>query len=171
MIGSALEQTGPRTLLAKWLRLSGTDRDLVLRAVLLVGTIRLALSFLSFRTLQRALARLGQPSGTTGGTSARSADRLVWAIRRASLCVPGATCLTQALAAQVLLARHGHQAQLRIGVARDPAQRLEAHAWLEQDGRVLLGADEGRSYTPLQGLDWQAPRPAGRWSSQAQDDS
>ena len=171
MIGLALKQTGPVTLLGKSLRLSGEDRGLVLRAVLLVGAIRLGLAVLSFRTLQQALARLAQPLSNPQGSRVGSTDRLLWAIRRASLCVPGASCLTQALAAQVLLARHGHQADLRIGVARDLERRLQAHAWLEQGGRVLLGADEGRAYTLLEGLDWPPPRPDARWPSRAQDHS
>jgi hypothetical protein len=145
------------TAFSKLLRLAAEDRWLLLHAVYLVSLVRIGLSVLSFRTLQRGLAR--QPvARRTGGSP--SVERLLWATRAASRRVPRATCLTQALAAQLLLARHGHQARLRIGVSRDEAGRLAGHAWLEQDGVVVLGADPGRKYTPLEGLEWQAPRSA-----------
>lgn len=54
-----------------------------------------------------------------------------------STYVPKATCLVQALAAQLLLTRHGHMADLQIGVSQ--AKGFEAHAWLEFEGRVVLG--------------------------------
>lgn len=45
-------------------------------------------------------------------------------------------CLTRSLALQAILARHGAQAQLRVGVAR-AGSGLAAHAWLELAGTVL----------------------------------
>ena len=77
-------------------------------------------------------------------------QRIAWAVRAASKGVPHATCLTQALAAQVLFARHAHAVDLRIGVAKGEAGGLEAHAWLEHGGRVVVGnvRDLGR-YVPL----------------------
>ena len=46
------------------------------------------------------------------------------------------------------LRRAGHVASLRIGVARAGAT-LRAHAWLEHEGRVLLGSPEQTAYEPL----------------------
>jgi hypothetical protein len=45
----------------------------------------------------------------------------------------------RAVAAQWLLARHGHPACLRIGVRPRAAAPFEAHAWLEHEGRVIIG--------------------------------
>jgi hypothetical protein len=69
--------------------------------------------------------------------------------------VPGASCLTQALAAQYLLARSGHRSQLRVGVAQDPSGRLLAHAWLVSDGRVVIGGSSRKlaRYSLLPGVD------------------
>ena len=77
-------------------------------------------------------------------------EKIAWAVRAASKGVPRATCLTQALAAQVLFARHAHAVDLKIGVAKGDAGGLEAHAWLEHGGRVVVGnvRDLGR-YVPL----------------------
>jgi hypothetical protein len=80
--------------------------------------------------------------------------RVARAMRLTSRLVPGATCLTQALAAQILLGQRGYHLQLRIGVAKDGGGRLEAHAWLESQGMVVIGqsADPSR-FTPLPPLD------------------
>ena len=48
-------------------------------------------------------------------------------------------CLTNALAVQFLLGRRGYSTVLRIGVAKKDGSALEAHAWLEHEGEVLLG--------------------------------
>ena len=45
----------------------------------------------------------------------------------------------QALTAKTLLARAGQPAALRIGVAKKPDGHLEAHAWLESEGRIVVG--------------------------------
>ena len=59
------------------------------------------------------------------------------------------TCLRQALALQVLLARRGTAAELRLGVRKD-AQRLLAHAWLEFDGQILDPSGEQVGFLQLQ---------------------
>lgn len=72
------------------------------------------------------------------GNRLNSPERIVSAVRRCSRVVPRATCLTQALAARKLLEKEGHAADLKIGVAKD-GSILRAHAWLELDGRIILG--------------------------------
>jgi len=67
----------------------------------------------------------------------------------ASRYVPGATCLTRALALQIWLGRRGQAAELRFGVARGAEAPLDAHAWLESAGRILIGAAEVPRYAPL----------------------
>ena len=85
-------------------------------------------------------------------------EQVVWAVTVASQYVPAATCLTQALAAQVLLSRLGHPASLRIGVSRDEAGEFQAHAWVECQGRVVIGGVQALSrFTPLPPLDGERP--------------
>ena len=65
--------------------------------------------------------------------------------------MPGTgTCLVQALALQVLLEREGFPASLCIGVARGQRGQLEGHAWVESQGRILIGGSEHGCYTPLE---------------------
>ena len=62
--------------------------------------------------------------------------------------MPRATCLTQALALRSLLAADGRPSALRLGVARE-RRGFEAHAWLESEGRILIGGGDVQRYTPL----------------------
>jgi hypothetical protein len=74
--------------------------------------------------------------------------RVAWLVEVASRYVPvDATCLRKALVLAWLLARRGVGTTLRIGVARSN-RTLSAHAWLEWQGRVLLGST-GHEYLPL----------------------
>lgn len=137
----------------RFLRLSPWERRLLLRSALLLGGIRLGLSLLSFERLQGLLSRLRQP-GAAPRPDPHSLERITWAVEAASRWVPAATCLTRALAAQVLFSQHHCPTELRIGVARNRAGALEAHAWLEAgQGKVVIGdsGDLGR-YTLLPSL-------------------
>jgi|SRR5215208_5446867 len=140
--------------LRKFLHLTPSDRRLLFRTVLLLGAIRLGLRLLAFRTLQRIVIQLAQTPTDPQLARRASVDRLVWAVTVASQYVPKATCLTQALAAQILLGRHAYPTQLRVGVARGEEGRLEAHAWLENQGKVIVGGGELSRYTLLPGMEW-----------------
>ena len=121
-------------LLRLW-RLPSEERQLLFGAVALVTAVRIGVSVCGLGRLRRALSRLSPRRVEIP----LSSERIGWAVRAAAQRVPGArTCLVQALAAETLLARHGHVAQLRIGVARAGAG-IEAHAWLEQNGQPVFG--------------------------------
>lgn len=48
------------------------------------------------------------------------------------------TCLKRSMAIYALLARAGRPVALQVGVRRDSAGALAAHAWLEREGEVVL---------------------------------
>jgi hypothetical protein len=135
--------------LGKFLQLSATERRLMVKAAFLLGAIRLGLWLLPYKTLRRVLALLARAPVDLYGTERSSVDRLAWAVTKASSRVPRATCLTQALAAQVLLTWHGHPANLRVGIARGEDGKLQGHAWLDSRGRVVVGGGELSRYTRL----------------------
>jgi Transglutaminase-like superfamily len=130
--------------LRKFARSSAVERRLILQSFLVVPAVRLGLWLLPFRVVHR-LVRDRRVSGRT----AVSAERIVWAVTAAAARVPRATCLTQALAASVLLPRYGHDATLRVGVAKDEDGRLRAHAWLESGGVTILGEPEPGAFQVL----------------------
>ena len=53
---------------------------------------------------------------------------------------PKNPCLTQAIVVQRLLRKKGYASDLRIGVRKGHGQPLEAHAWVEYRGAVVIGA-------------------------------
>lgn len=124
-------------------------RRLVVRAAWLVPVVRLGLWLVPYGRVRDLLAL--DPKTRRAHSGLRRAPRsrdgfvqdTVWAVVAVSRRVPGASCLTQALAARRLLAEAGLDSDLRIGVARGGDGAFEAHAWLERDGRVLLGDVDG----------------------------
>lgn len=70
---------------------------------------------------------------------ALDADCVANAVHRALPLTLRASCLTQALAGWVMLTRHGAVSRIRIGVTSPQQEGFRAHAWLESEGRVILG--------------------------------
>jgi hypothetical protein len=139
----------PRQI-AKFAGLAPQERHLILRAFLVVAMVRVGLSTMRFKSLRRRLAHAGLGRESCQETSFSPAQ-IANAVTIASSCVPAATCLTQALACQTLLQQYGYTAAIRIGVARNLDGRIEAHAWLERLGRVIIGGPSERleRYTVL----------------------
>lgn len=145
--------------LCKLLRLPHGERLLLVRAVCLLVAIRLGLGLLPFRTVRRWLTKPVEGNAPRVGAPQGSIDRIVWAVVVASNYVPGTrTCLPRALAAQTLLTRHGYEACLRIGVVKGTAGEFKAHAWVENQGIIVIGdLDNLSHYSPLPSLDRATP--------------
>jgi hypothetical protein len=111
--------------------------------------IRAALWLLPFRLLHRGVAFFTERFRRSASTGTIRAETVAWAVTVAARRVPAATCLTQALAGMLLLARHGHAAELRVGVARGDDGALRAHAWVDSGGRTILGGAESSDFTPF----------------------
>lgn len=115
---------------------------------------------------EHGLGEHGLEDMEAGAGAARDEAELNWAITRAARFVPGASCLTQALSLQVLLARRGLGSRLCIGVRKGGQKSFEAHAWVERGGRVLIGGEAASSdenagrdkWTPLTAWDFFAER-------------
>jgi hypothetical protein len=137
----------------KFLRLSGTDRSLLGRSVVLVAVARVALWVLPFNVARRLVS-----SGGRRSSALIAPEKIGWAVSAAKRFVPKADCLPQALAAERLLTRFGHPVEFRIGVVKSGRNRLLAHAWVESNGKLVVGdLTQGLSmYAPLSPL--PAPR-------------
>lgn len=147
--------------LAGFLRLPAVDRLVFLRTLLTLAAARVTVWILPFRTARRLLT----PQPGQAPSSALTPDRIRWAVGAARRVVPAATCLPQALAAESLLVRGGYPAELHIGVMKTAAGKLEAHAWVETQGRIVVGDLPGGlgNYTRLPRLPdvWPGTRPTG----------
>lgn len=88
---------------------------------------------------------------------------IAWSVRNAARLVPGATCLTQASAGQLLLARRGFASTIRLSVpAQSPAPgRLAPHAWLLVGDIIVLGgtAQDYARHRPLHDFTLPGARP------------
>lgn len=134
--------------LKRFFQLTGAERRILIQAGFVVGVTRAALWFLPAGTVRRVSA--GVARGTAG-----SLGQLVWAVKTVSRYLPHATCLTQALAAQALLARSGVPSQVEIGVAKDDLHRLQAHAWVVCYGQTVLGGQQANHYNSVMSWDPQ----------------
>jgi hypothetical protein len=120
-------------------RLSSLDGYLLFKSIFLLASIRLGLSVLSLKRVLRLLARDMRGTAEVGEADKAVMKRVARSVRAAARFVPSATCLAQALTTMVILGRLGQPASLRIGVAKDEAGKLQAHAWVESRGRIIIG--------------------------------
>lgn len=139
--------TGGATLLARFAGLSSEERRLVVAATATQVALGVGLRLLPFGVVRRLVRRFAAEQAQSGG----SVRRVAWAIKATNRRLPGITCLPQALAAQLLLARRGHETALRIGVRKDAD--FEAHSWVEYEGTPIVGDGvELDEYTSLSGF-------------------
>jgi capsid protein len=141
--------------LRRFLALDVSDKLFLAGCLTTVALVRLCLTVLSYKRMR---AWLPAPPAREVAAAAEL-KRVAWGVRNAARLVPGASCLTQALSGQFILARRGRSSQVRIGVARDDQGRFVAHAWLVSEDRIVLGGAEEniRRFTPLTDLDWKRP--------------
>jgi hypothetical protein len=137
------------SIVTRFARVSSTERALFLNTALLVLAIRVGLLVLPCRAVRR---RLVVRTDDKSAARHHSVEQIVWAVRAASRYVPGATCLTQALAAQWLLGRSGHDASVLIGVRKDDRLGFQAHAWVICGTQVVIGGPAADHFVPI--LTW-----------------
>jgi hypothetical protein len=124
--------------LRKFLARPPRERRLFLRVFALVAYVRILLWIYPFQVVRGRVQRLGSRRDRAAVPSAL----IEWAVPSAARFVPEATCLTQALAATALLEQGGQTAQLKFGVRRARDKSLEAHAWVECDGKIVVGGHD-----------------------------
>ena len=141
-----------KTMISKLLRLSRAEKAVLLQAVAWLVWIRFLLALLAFRHASWLVQRWARSARTELDANHRptlTAHRVGQLVTAAAYRIPGTTCLPRALVTQVLLCRHGHGAELHIGVNRDSQGRIQAHAWVETEGRVVIGGPEVTGFQPI----------------------
>lgn len=120
-----------------------------MNALLALFAARLILWILPFSSIQRLASRSSRPARV-------SKDRrsILSSVLTAARWIPFTTCLTQAFAAQFLLARAGHASVIHLGVATSAAgtATLRAHAWLTVNGCTVLGDFDVEEFQELTAL-------------------
>ena len=147
--------------LRKFFLLPAIEKLLMIEAAFLLVTMELGKRILPFRTLRRLLPQATDGSAELPRADHTSPEMIAWAIGAASRWTPGVrSCLTQALATQILLTRRNHTARLHIGVTRGERGQFQAHAWIESGGKALIGGLGLERYTPLAVLEGTGPEGA-----------
>lgn len=143
-------------LVSKFLRLSAMDRRLLVESVFLLGAIKLGLWVLPFRILRQLMAKIIGPTTDLKAPDLSSMEQVAWAMGVVSRKLPiFKNCLNRALATQLLFGLRRQIVDLRIGVTRSQQGKLEAHAWIESTGQIVIGEIDNHSVyialPPLEG--------------------
>ena len=138
-------------LLRKLRRRSAADVSMLAVALGVRLCALVLLRVVSFGRLQAwgLLAARMSPRRSDGGATTERA--VAWAVATAAALLPVAdSCLADALAAHWLLAACGCRSTIRFGVRRGASPPLHAHAWVESNGVVIVGAAPPYAFTPLE---------------------
>lgn len=115
------------------------ERRLLLKAIALIALFRSTLELFSFRHAVRLMDRMARRKSAP--RDAATPEDLARAIRLASgSMLRDRPCLPQALALHLLYRRRGIESRLRIGVKKDEHGKLVAHAWVQREDLVVIGA-------------------------------
>ena len=130
-------------LLRKVRRRSIGELSLLIAALAVRAVLVVLLRVVRFGALRRigtafARARPSRAAGDAGGAFER---RVAWAVGTAAALLPAQnTCLADALTAHWLLEAAGSRSTIRFGVATTPPHALRAHAWVEGNSGIIVGA-------------------------------
>ena len=108
-----------------------------------------AIAWVPIPIARRALVKIRRSALALRGVSTEA--RVIWAIEATGRWrVGGSSCLARALAAELLLPPVDRPLTVVIGVTSPVDGHLKSHAWIERDGRVLIGGGESRrEYFPF----------------------
>jgi len=133
----------------KFFRLPAVEKRVLFQAAAWLVLLRVLLAAAPFARVQRLVSRACEAGAPGVRCHFPAPSRIGYLVAAAANLIPGTTCLPRALATQVLLGRHGHGAELHIGVNRDSQGRFQAHAWVETGGRVVIGGSDVTGYKPI----------------------
>ena len=123
----------------KFLFLPYQKKKLLGQSLIALIMIRLSLWVFPFKSLNRWLCTFASVNSSGRNIEENVVDNITSMVSACSCYVPYASCLTQALAARTLLGLRGQNSQLKIGVDRDEDGKFMAHAWVEIDGKIIIG--------------------------------
>ncbi len=126
-------------------RISPRERKLLAEAVATMPCVHAMQQLLPFKRWRALLEQHEMPR--THALERPTTAQIAWAVGVAGRWLPGAyKCLPNAYTAHLLLHRYGYPSVIHVGVARDPQGKVEAHAWVDCEGRTVVGevVDIGR---------------------------
>jgi Transglutaminase-like superfamily len=132
---------------------SPAERRLLVEALVAVALASTAVPLVPFRHIARFLGLTqGSPADGLEPVKARDALAVAWAVQAAAARMPWhCSCLTEALAASVMLRRREIPATLYLGVATNvpSADGIAAHAWVRCGEKIVVGRSGHEQFTPV----------------------
>ncbi len=145
--------------LRRFFALSANERGMLLAALGGLPLVAAGTRLFGYRRMRTLLGRAHARSLSRSKSSGREAERVARMVTLAAIHGPvRGTCLSRALLLWRMLVRRGIAAEIRFGVRAGAA--VEAHAWVEQDGRSLDDGFEDHAFadlTPARPQDPAAP--------------
>jgi len=120
-------------------RLPFAEKLLLGESLVLVALIGFGLRLIPFKFFKKSLRKRLAEEAKQAPIDWKLINLIVRSVRSVSRFVPFASCLPQALTAMFLIKLKGQHTELKIGVAKDENQLFKAHAWLETNGRIIIG--------------------------------
>lgn len=126
--------------LRKFFLLKNGDRQFLLLTALTLTSIRFGLWLLPWKVLYERIRNIAPLSPELARPDDLTWYRVVKAVNIVSkLMVIPPKCLARALTTQLLLIRQGYHSELCIGVTKNQEGKFEAHAWIESQGKIIIG--------------------------------
>lgn len=129
----------------RFIQISPQDRNLFLKIYVLLTFVRLGLVWRSFNRLRSFLEQFSSPHPAAADRidslgQRQLVVRVQWAVNACCKFMPGSVkCLARALTMKTLLDQYSCPSKLMIGVDKNSLDQLEAHAWVEYEGHVVMG--------------------------------
>jgi hypothetical protein len=134
--------------LARFVRLDGADKWLLICASAWLGVARLGLAFTSFQQLSERLS--DDVPDSRVDPDPEFLRRVSFAVGAAANNVPWRSdCFPQAIAARMLLKRRGHASKIHLGVEKRGGGNIAGHAWLTCGDEVVVGGADLDRYTEV----------------------
>jgi len=134
-----------------------SEKSFVLKASIFLIFIRCAFLILPFSAVRKLLQILTPKSQhLPQGPKQRTKENIAWVVEVASRRIRFTdNCLVKALVTHALLKEEGYPSSLHIGVAKKETSLFQAHAWIESEGQIVIGApeDDASNFIPLPNLD------------------
>lgn len=123
----------------------------VIEAFLLMAISRFSILFIPFR---RVAAFMGKPMRETADLVESElmivAKQIAWLIEKISRYTPWESkCLVKALTGQIMLKKRKISCTLYLGIKKNKANALSAHAWLRCGNVIILGENGRLGYTTV----------------------
>ncbi len=115
------------------------EKSLFAKAFFWVVVFRLGLWVVPYRKAKTWFRYDNLTESVEASLDWESIKKVSYIVRTCSRFVPAASCLTQALALRTLLSGMGQNSLLKFAVRRDEDGKFMAHAWVEIEGRIVIG--------------------------------